>query len=75
MKRGSLQKMVRFLPVIFIVSGFLTVASIAHASMTCAWIDEFPVVSDPLAREQLEAHVRALPATGRVFHLGILHDR
>jgi hypothetical protein len=61
MKRRSLPKMVRFLPVIFIVSGFLTVASIAHASMTCTWIDEFPVVSDPLAREQLEAHVRALP--------------
>ena len=48
------------LPVIFIVSGFVTVAPIAHASMTCARFDEFPAVSDPSIREQLETHVRAL---------------
>src|ERR1700732_2739049 len=61
LKFASLLKMLRYLQIIFIASGTVTVASIAHASMTCMRIDEFPVASDPLAREQLEAHVRALP--------------
>lgn len=62
MKLGSLPKMVRYLRAIFIASVFTTAASMAHASMTCTWIDEFPVVSKSPIREQLEMHVRALPA-------------
>jgi hypothetical protein len=61
MKSTPLLKMVRYLPVIFIVSAFATIASVAQASMTCARFDEFSAVSDPSIREQLETHVRALP--------------
>jgi hypothetical protein len=59
-KFAFLPKMIRYLPVIFIAAGFATIASIAHASMTCTRIDEFPVVSDPSIQERLEAHVKAL---------------
>jgi hypothetical protein len=61
MKSTPPLKMVRYLPVIFIVSAFATIASVAQASMTCARFDEFSAVSDPSIREQLETHVRALP--------------
>ena len=61
MKLASLPKMVQRLPTVLIVAGIMTVASLAHASMTCTRFDEFPVVSDPSIREQLENHVRALP--------------
>ena len=61
MKLASLPKMVQRLPAVLIVAGIMTVASLAHASMTCTRFDEFPVVSDPSIREQLETHVRALP--------------
>jgi hypothetical protein len=61
MKLASLPKMIRRLSAVLIVSGLATVASLAHASMTCTRFDEFPVVSDPSIREQLETHVRALP--------------
>jgi hypothetical protein len=61
MKLGSLPKTVRYLSVIFVASCFATAASIAHASMTCWRLEDLPVVSDPLVREQLEIHVSALP--------------
>jgi hypothetical protein len=61
MKFVSLPKMFRYLSIAFLMSGFMTIASLAHASMICTWVDEFPVVSDPSAQERLEAHVRALP--------------
>jgi hypothetical protein len=61
MHLASLQTMIRSLSTVFIVSAFASAASIAHASMTCTWIDEFPAVSDPSIQERLEAHVRALP--------------
>ena len=58
MKLVYLRDMVRRLSAVLIVS---TVASPAQASMTCTRFDEFPAVSDPSIREQLETHVRALP--------------
>ena len=61
MKFVFLPKTIRHLPVIFIAAGLATIASIAHASMTCTLIDDFPVVSDPSIQERLEAHVKALP--------------
>jgi len=61
MKPTPLPKMVRYLRVIFVASAFTTVVSMAHASMTCSWLDEFSRVSDPSIQEKLEAHVKALP--------------
>jgi hypothetical protein len=56
-----LAKLVRCLLAISIASGSATAASIARASMTCIPFDEFPAVSDPSIRDQLETHVRGLP--------------
>jgi len=56
-------KLVRCLIAIFIASGFATAASIAHATMTCSWLDEFSGVPKPSAQEKLEAHVKALPGS------------
>jgi hypothetical protein len=53
-------KLVRCLIAIFIASGFATAASIAHATMTCSWLDEFSGVPKPSAQEKLEAQVKAL---------------
>ncbi len=45
----------------FVAAVFVLSASTAQASMTCLWFDELYDVSDPSAREKLEAHVKALP--------------
>jgi hypothetical protein len=58
---GRLTKLVRCLLAIFVASGSATAASNAHASMACFLLDDFPNVLDPLVREQLETHVKALP--------------
>jgi hypothetical protein len=70
-KFAPLPQQVRYLPLIFIASVFLTVASIAQASMTCTRIDDFPVVSDPLTQGQLQAHVKTLPGLGNYEIRGI----
>jgi hypothetical protein len=63
MKFVSLPKMFRYLSIAFLMSGFVTIASLAHASMICTWVDEFPVVSDPSTQERLEAHVKRFLAS------------
>jgi len=45
----------------FVISIYLTATSVAHATMTRTWFDEFPSVSDSSIQQKLEAHVRALP--------------
>ena len=64
MKFATLLKLVRYLPVIFIASFFLTTASIVQASMMCTKVDELPIVSEPPVLEQLQAHVKTLPGLG-----------
>jgi hypothetical protein len=62
LKFVSLPRPVRYLPVVFLGSVFLTIASAAQAWMSCFRIEEYPPVSDPLIRERIEAHLQAFPA-------------
>jgi hypothetical protein len=64
LKFASLPKHVRYLPAIFIVSIFVMITSVAHATITCTKVDEFPVASDPTIRKQLETHLETVPGLG-----------
>jgi hypothetical protein len=61
MKLEPLPKLKRRLRVAFVVASSVSSASIAHASMSCLWLDEIPPVSDPLIRQKPDAHVKTLP--------------
>ncbi len=62
MKTLSSLRIVRHLQLPFALLAYLIAASMAHATMTCSWLDEFSGgVPDPSVQEKLEAHVKALP--------------
>ena len=61
MKFTSPSKLIRRLRIIFIVSAFVTRATVAQASQTCTWIDNFTVSSGPPIQEQIHAHAKAIP--------------
>jgi len=50
-----------WLQMAFAMLVYLTAASVAHATQTCWRFDQLYRVSDLLAQEKLEAHVKALP--------------
>jgi len=47
LKFASQQKLVRCLPVIFLASVFVTIASVAQAWMSCGRVENYRPVSDP----------------------------
>jgi hypothetical protein len=61
MKVMSLPRKVDYFIAVFATAFCLVTVSAANATMTCTWLDEFPVISDPSIQQKLEAHVRALP--------------
>jgi len=62
LKFASQQKLVRYLPVIFLASVLVTIASVAQAWMSCGRVEKYQPVSDPLIMERIEARLQALPA-------------
>jgi hypothetical protein len=55
-------KLVRNLWAIFLASVFAAIATTAQAWMSCGRIEQYEPVSNPQIRQQIEAHVQALPA-------------
>jgi hypothetical protein len=56
-----LLKKLRTFEVICVVLVCSILTSVAHASMVCLRLEDFPLVSEPSVKKQLEAHVSALP--------------
>ena len=61
MKLMSLSNKSWRVPTMLGLLAYLAAASIAHATMTCTWLDELSPISDPSILQKLEAHVRTLP--------------
>jgi hypothetical protein len=74
MKVMSLPRKVGYFIAVFATAFCLVTVSAANATMTCTWLDEFPVISDPSIQQKLEAHVRALPGL-KNYKIRLLQDR
>jgi hypothetical protein len=62
LKFASLLNLVRLLPVVWLASVLVMIASVAQAWQSCERVEQYEPVSDPLIRQKIEAHVQATPA-------------